>query len=655
MFEEPVASSLDAMFMDFNAPLLRGLFLPGITRGDALARFRGAEFGWTCPRDIDLDLAPPPLQLFNVTDVGSGTRRVAGIPALPEGLLSPERQRGGLGDSVGELSAPVAVRASATFPFGLDVLELVNPQASREQGRENAGAAPAEALAGSRSVLIDGGVYDNTGLDVLQRLLTALAAPPTDDVPQKARLQAAWRDIVGRGLVLVEVHSGQKPVREEGSGLPPQISEPLKAIRLGQFAYSEATRALRHSIIDAKVAETLRRAPIECVWPVPWVVYSYDPVAHSGHSHERGELEPILAGCPAANPDADAIPKPVETAWALGPSDKALLLDIFEWAASENGASGRRGLAEAWKKGKARLDQGCASAAALDAAGDPGDAAGGQEGGDRDAAERLLTALSEQARALSGMGSAPVQQAAIRGQRPGGPGWTLSPGREIPAEAWVWLGRGTEAGWIESNLEIEGNPDTSAMGTQLPLAATPHSDLPVYPGLPAADGSMPSPVGVATSGDPGGLQILATLRLDASGIWFGRIETAPREEPVRAGGPSAPRTDWLYDVFWCETGTKEGDKAAAARAKSVVERLAARKLNARLKGLRRTKNADSAYRVQGTEIRYHPTELAEAEALRALLAEGGGPRFALRTVAKETPGYLSLFVCGAPSLDVQSE
>lgn len=85
----------DDLSTDFTAPLVQGVLLPGIERGESMSAFWESHFDWTRgPED--------PLLLVNVTEVLSGARIVSGHPPLPRALLS----EGGLGEarSVSSLS-----------------------------------------------------------------------------------------------------------------------------------------------------------------------------------------------------------------------------------------------------------------------------------------------------------------------------------------------------------------------------------------------------------------------------------------------------------------------------------------------------------------------------------------------------------------------
>ena len=246
----PVDSKrFDELATDFTAPLLRGVVYPGIERGESMSAFWSSEFSWQEKWRAHPERARA-VMLINIANVKTGAGVVAGFPDLPPGLLrkriSPGAHTGtawlqaasgarALADIHAHLEVDVeeAVRMSANFPYGFDLPRL-------GLGRDLS----------TRDIVVDGGVLDNTGIStfaILMERLDLLANPLlTDEVPPPLRkgAQALLDNLAERGVVLLEVDSGGKPLE------PSQVEKtlanlflPLHSLSTAAFVRaSEATR-----------------------------------------------------------------------------------------------------------------------------------------------------------------------------------------------------------------------------------------------------------------------------------------------------------------------------------------------------------------------------------------------------------------------------
>jgi hypothetical protein len=99
---------------------------------------------------------------------------------------------------------------------------------------------------------------------------------------------------------------------------------------------------------------------------------------------------------------------------------------------------------------------------------------------------------------------------------------------------------------------------------------------------------------------------------------------------------------WRYDVFYCESS----GPAAKLLADSIASRLQG-EATVRTRALTSWINASPGYRVSGFQVRFEPSEEAQATPLiDRLNASSLGPRqFVGQVVSNTTPRYLSIFVC----------
>lgn len=273
---------VDAMFTNFDAAILKGMHFPRISRGEALAGFWNERFAWEERPDA-------PLLMVNTTRVDTGARVVVGFPPVPprwfDDWNDKRRQpyESFAAQEGGAVDLATAVRMSSAFPYGLDA-----PLVGGEHGFR----------------VIDGGVFDNTGVGTLAALVNGLDA---------AHLQAL-RD---RGVVVVEVDAGAKP-RGTGGGLLGALQDPLTAT--SHAAVSREVVLRKHA--DELMKSTLCGSDVACrTESFRHVTVSYD------HSGECGDYL------------ADDIP----TAWTLGPSDTADTLGLFRCLDLGDGTPGSTG------------------------------------------------------------------------------------------------------------------------------------------------------------------------------------------------------------------------------------------------------------------------------------------------------------------------
>ncbi|AGC45575.1 hypothetical protein MYSTI_04277 [Myxococcus stipitatus DSM 14675] len=292
------SAALDDMFVDFNAPLLRGLVMPGVSRGEGLASFWSDYLTW--PASFS-ERGRAPLLLVNTASARTGARVVTGKPPLPSLMVNDGKQPSAPARSTSELVASGdialadAVRASANFPWIVDLPSVVDAKGNKEP-------------------LIDGGVFDNTGLDTFVLLLRGL----TDSERWKAKpgAQAAidqfFAKLERRGVLFVEIDSGAKPPSlDESSSSGGALSTPLSAL-------SRASHAFARDMAEYQKAEIGR---LLAGRKVTMLQASYD----YGDVELSDDASPQQRECFAENQDE------VMTAWALGPKDKGRLLGQFLW------------------------------------------------------------------------------------------------------------------------------------------------------------------------------------------------------------------------------------------------------------------------------------------------------------------------------------
>lgn len=292
------SAALDDMFVDFNAPLLRGLVMPGVSRGEGLASFWGDYLTW--PASFS-EPGRAPLLLINTASARTGARVVTGKPPLPPLMVNDGKQPSAPARSTcelaasGDLSLPDAVRASANFPWIVDLPNVIDAKGNKES-------------------LIDGGVFDNTGLDTFVLLLRGLTDAERWKGKPGAReaIDRFFAKLEQRGVLFLEIDSGAKPpslekTRSSGGA----ISTPLSAL-------SRASHAFARDMGEYQKAEIGR---LLAGRKVTMLQASYD----YGDVELSDDASPEQKECVAENQDE------VMTAWALGPKDKGRLLGQFLW------------------------------------------------------------------------------------------------------------------------------------------------------------------------------------------------------------------------------------------------------------------------------------------------------------------------------------
>ncbi|MFY2561977.1 patatin-like phospholipase family protein [Corallococcus terminator] len=295
----PLSSdALDDMFVDFNAPLLRGVVMPGVSRGGGLASFWSDYLGW--PASLPED-GSVPLLFINTASARTGGRVVTGKPPLPPRMVSdgtqPESQARSTSEltTTGDIALADAVRASANFPFIVDLPEVVDAQGHREP-------------------LIDGGVFDNTGLDTFVLLLRGLTdLERWKKNPQaQADIDRFFKQLEARGVLFVEIDSGAKPPSlDESEDIGSAIGTPLSAL-------SRSSHAFARDMADYQKAEIGR-------------LLASRQVTMMQTSYAYGDVELSVDASDAQRQCFEENQDEVMTAWALGPKDKGRLLGQFLW------------------------------------------------------------------------------------------------------------------------------------------------------------------------------------------------------------------------------------------------------------------------------------------------------------------------------------
>ncbi|NVJ23238.1 patatin-like phospholipase family protein [Myxococcus sp. AM011] len=295
----PLSSdALDDMFVDFNAPLLRGVVMPGVSRGGGLASFWSDYLGW--PASLPED-GSVPLLFLNTASARTGGRVVTGKPPLPPRMVSdgtqPEAQARSTSEltTTGDIALADAVRASANFPFVVDLPGVIDAKGHREP-------------------LIDGGVFDNTGLDTFVLLLRGLT--DTERWKKNPQAQAGidlfFKQLKARGVLFVEIDSGAKPSSlDENEDTTGPISTPLSAL-------SRSSHAFARDMANYQKAEIGR-------------LLAGKQVSMMQTSYAYGDAELAVDASDAQRQCLEENQDEVMTAWALGPKDKGRLLGQFLW------------------------------------------------------------------------------------------------------------------------------------------------------------------------------------------------------------------------------------------------------------------------------------------------------------------------------------
>jgi hypothetical protein len=166
-------------------------------------------------------------------------------------------------------------------------------------------------------------------------------------------------------------------------------------------------------------------------------------------------------------------------------------------------------------------------------------------------------------------------------------------------------------------------------------------------------------VSLLDTDDPLRLGLIQALTQGADPSVQGKIEETAKdeqafrvqEETAEAAAAKAaatasdaskgPLQKYIVDVFTCE---KDGD-ALKPHARQVIDYLKPRAAEIRSRVLYSSVDSSPGFRISKPQIRHTPDELAMAQDLRKLLLDGRQGDFVLRGVKKNTPNYLSVFVC----------
>jgi hypothetical protein len=360
---------VDDMCSDFMAPLLRGILLPILERGQSVSLFWERQFGWegctnlegygsagSAPRRFR---RPPlaPLVIFNACDLERGTRLAVGFPPLPPGLLGcppefsdyhvidpgyPAVELMDL-DTGYEVSLAEAVRLSANFPWGFEVAKITPrsrgssgllPRGMREGGAQPTDSqlpagfptpkqASAPGFVRDEVPLTDGGVMDNTGIDTVAQLFLRLA------------LMAE----AGRSGAL-----GQFREDAKGKLTDDQVGRiERRALKVGAMASEILAELKRRGVIVMEIDSGAKpRKGGVTTAALPTVFEPLSGLENAGYANalfaKDGHLQALrlLSSLQDGNRPR-VVPvrfecnhsEDVMTAWALGPADKALILVQF--------------------------------------------------------------------------------------------------------------------------------------------------------------------------------------------------------------------------------------------------------------------------------------------------------------------------------------
>jgi hypothetical protein len=207
--------------------------------------------------------------------------------------------------------------------------------------------------------MLDGGVVDNTGLDTIYELFQALEwHAASADSPYRADAREVLEGLRRRGVVLLEVDAGAKPSETTPSRFDPLGGprEPLQGLDNASYTNAEVVKQFYVRELRATLARNLN-ALKEVVPDVPVSLAAFNeelaPKATAVH---------LVFQCNDYLPGQEVQAPEVMTAWALGPRDKAqvvqrFLIELELWNQHRRGACKdvRNNLAEfAAVEGRAR-------------------------------------------------------------------------------------------------------------------------------------------------------------------------------------------------------------------------------------------------------------------------------------------------------------
>jgi hypothetical protein len=224
-----------------------------------------------------------------------------------------------------EVTLGQAVGLSANFPFGFRLLTIPrNPGAAAEYQPIDKGWFDTDSVA----KLIDGGVVDNTGFDTVSLILKAIEQRALNGQrePGHGDYSAVWKAIRERGLVLIEIDSGSRPVG------PGWVTSRLSLAVETMLAFNNATSTDRETVAYLNALRGWLDPPFlgDRLARLEKGAMEGDPDdgkalgrLQSLMREGRGAFRHFKFDC--NHWDA----KNVMTAWSLAPDDKARLLARF--------------------------------------------------------------------------------------------------------------------------------------------------------------------------------------------------------------------------------------------------------------------------------------------------------------------------------------
>ncbi len=341
---------MDDLCADFMAPTLRGALMPLLSRGASLRLFWRDQFQWNGSNDRGGYAGPGidgfawkryPLVIFNASDAERGSRLAFGFPPLPPGFrMSSKVEKSSLEeeshhppqtladlDPDRSIDLHQAVALSANFPLGFTVLTIPRHNASARD------SAPAKIL--------DGGIVDNTGIDSLFLILRGLKeGKEAGDGP----CGAIWSELDRRRVLLIEINSGRKPAMT-ASSVGPWISplyDPSTAQKNARFDHAELAKqhyrgTLREWLRDRELPGLVQQvAEVERDFAKPAGEFGDNLALATGPL--RKCLEKVQGARDERFPSRFTTIRiecthlgqsNVQTAWSLGPEDKARVLVRF--------------------------------------------------------------------------------------------------------------------------------------------------------------------------------------------------------------------------------------------------------------------------------------------------------------------------------------
>jgi hypothetical protein len=202
-----------------------------------------------------------PLWMSNSTDVNSGRPFVIGFPPIHQDFITPKKLKlVSLNRSIADwsLTRAEAVRISANFPWGFEL--ATSPLKVVRQN--TAGIETLEPLK-----LVDGAVFDNTGVTVLRSTIHSIRALANDrtnpnelTASRRRAVELArmtYKKMTQRGVIMLEIDSGAKP---EQPGLAsktfPSLLDPINSLSNATIHTSE-----RGSLDNIKAMQVALRNP----------------------------------------------------------------------------------------------------------------------------------------------------------------------------------------------------------------------------------------------------------------------------------------------------------------------------------------------------------------------------------------------------------